>query len=183
MFAITPLKTDTIYLLTHAEAEGDGLTEAGKTAAQGLVAKLEPLEIDGIFTSPAAEAKETVAPFAEASALTVTTLPDLRDHRLSLQGNAPDDPMLEERFKERNKAKPGAETFNAASGRLRQAVLAISRRPIIAPLLVTHPGLLAALMSQRDRNYGYAEYRAMPAPGLWKLTHRRGAPTKIEVVD
>ncbi|MEM6479580.1 MAG: histidine phosphatase family protein, partial [Pseudomonadota bacterium] len=177
MFAITPLKTDTIYLLTHAQAHGDGLTETGQATAHALVDRLKPLEIDGLFTSPAGACRETVAPFHVASGIPVMALPDLRDHRLSLQGNAPDDPMLEERFTQRAKARPGGETFNAAAGRLRQAVLAISRRPIIAPLMVTHRGLLAALLSQRDKTFGFAEYETMPEGGLWKLTHRNGSPT------
>ncbi|MEM6896191.1 MAG: histidine phosphatase family protein [Pseudomonadota bacterium] len=182
MFAITPLKTDTIYILTHAEAEGDALTGAGQKAAEALVARLTPLEIDGLFTSPAGPAKATLAPFAEAADLTVMTLPDLRDHRLSLQGNAPDDPYLEARFTNRTKARPGGEPFNGAAARLRQAILAISRRPIIAPLMCTHTGLLAAVLSQRDKTFGYAEYTAMAAPGLWQVTHRNGAPTKIEEI-
>ncbi|MEM9349835.1 MAG: histidine phosphatase family protein [Pseudomonadota bacterium] len=182
MFALTPLKTDTIYLLTSAEADGDALTDAGLKAAGALVPQLEGLEIDAIFTSPDAAVRATVAPFANHAGLTVTTLPDLRDHRLSLQGNAPDDPLLETRFTNRAQARPGGEAFYAAAARLRQAVLAISRRPIIAPLMATHGGLLAALLSARDKNFGYAEYLAMPAPGLWKLTHRNGAPTKIEAI-
>ena len=182
MFALTNLKTDTIYLLIHAEAEGDALTEAGERAAQALIERLKPLEIDGIFSSPADAAKATVAPFAAETGLGVTAIPDLRDQRLSLPGNAPDAPLLESRFTNRNQARPGGESFNAAATRLRQAVLAISRRPVLAPLMVTHPGLLAALMSSRDKTFGYAEYCAMPPAGLWKLTHRNGAPTKIEAL-
>jgi len=182
MFALTPLKTDTIYIVTAAEAEGDALTEAGAAAADALISRLEPLEIDAVFSSPVEAPRATVAPFAKKAEMSITTLPDLRDQRLSLQGNAPDDPLLEIRFSNRNQARPGGETFNAAATRLRQAVLAISRRPIVAPLMATHGGLLAALLSSRDRAFGYSEYLSMPAPGLWKLTHRNGAPTKIEAL-
>lgn len=182
MFAITPLKTDTIYLLTHAEAEGDTLTPDGQAQAQALPSRVAEFEIDGLFTSPSAEVRATLAPLAEATGLAVMAVPDLRDHRLSLQGNRPDDPMMEERFKMRAKARPGGEAFNAASSRLRQAILSISRRPLLAPLLATHPGLLASLMSQRDKTFGYAEFQAMPKAGLWKLTHRNGAPTKIDAL-
>ncbi|MEM6277355.1 MAG: histidine phosphatase family protein [Pseudomonadota bacterium] len=186
MFAITPLKTDTIYLLRHAESEGgslgDGLTDAGRAAAHALVPQLEGLEIDGIFSSPAARAKETAQPIAEKLGTSVSVMPDLREHRLSLSGHDPDDPLLEERFKQRAKARPGGESFNAASMRLRQALIAISRRPILAPLLVTHGGLIASVLSQRDKTYGYAEFLQMPRPALFKVTHQKGMPKAIELL-
>lgn len=186
MFAVTPLKTDTIYLLRHAEAVGhgldDGLTEAGQAAAEALVPQLEALEIDGIFSSPAARAKETARPLAEKLGLTVSVMPDLREHRLSMAGHDPADPMLELRFSQRAKARPGGENFNAAASRLRQACAAIARRPVIAPLFVTHGGLMASVISQLDKTYGFAEFQTMPRPALYKITHAKGMPRKIEAL-
>lgn len=186
MFAITPLKTDTIYLLRHAEAEGgaleDPLTQAGQTAADAMVPQLEALEVDGIFSSPALRAKQTAQPLADKLDLAVSVMPDLREHRLSLSGHDPEDPLLQERFSQRAKARPGGESFNAASMRLRQALTAISRRPILAPLLVTHGGLIASLLSQRDKNYGYVEFTQMPRPALFKVTHQKGMPRAIELL-
>ena len=186
MLYVTPLNTTTVYLLRHAEAVGaglsDGLTEQGQADAQALVASLEPLEIDAVCASPAVRARETVAPFAAAKDLSITTIPDLRDHRLSLQTASPDDPMLETRFTNRSAARPGGESFNAASGRMRQAILSISRRPYAAPLLCTHSGLIASLLSQLNRNYGFAEFQQMPRPALYKITHRRGSPISVEPV-
>ncbi|MEL6550500.1 MAG: histidine phosphatase family protein [Pseudomonadota bacterium] len=184
MFAITPVKTDTVFLLRHAEAVGAGaddpLTEAGQAASESLVEALEELEIDGIFASPAARAKATVAPFAEKSGQGVTVMTDLREHRLSLSGHDPDDPLLETRFTNRAQARPGGESFNAAAVRLRQAIKSISRRPIRAPLFATHGGLIASLLSQMDKTYGYGEFQAMPRPALFKVTHLKGTPRKIE---
>ena len=176
------IKTDTIYILTHAETVDGLLTKAGVTAAEALIKQLEPYGIDGLFSAPSAAAQATIEPFALSKALRVVTLPDLRDHRLSLQGTRVADPFLETRFSARSKARPGGETFDAASNRFRQALLAVSRRPVVAPAVVTHPGLLAALISQRDKSFGYAEYLAMPTPGIWKLTHRHGTPTAIEAL-
>ncbi|MEO0486887.1 MAG: histidine phosphatase family protein [Pseudomonadota bacterium] len=170
MFALTPLNSDTIYALTSAE---------DAEAAATLVPRLASLGIEAIFASAEPQAQATVAPFAAQAGLPVTTLPDLRDHRLSLQGNAPDDPYIALRFTQRGKARPGAETFNAAQARLKTAVRAISRRPVVAPLMVLAPGLLAALISGRDKTFGYDAFRAMAAPGLWQITHRKGMPVKI----
>ncbi|MEM1236553.1 MAG: histidine phosphatase family protein [Pseudomonadota bacterium] len=184
MFAITPVKTTTIYLLRHAEAVGfgldDGLTEVGAAEAAALVAQLQGLDIDGIFSSPASRAKETAAPAAAALELPVTTLPDLREHRLALSGHNPGDPLLETRFTNRAQARPGGESFNAAAGRLRQAIKTISRRPLLAPLMVTHGGLIASVLSQLNKNYGFAEFQAMPRPALFKVTHANGMPRQIE---
>ncbi|MEO0664294.1 MAG: histidine phosphatase family protein [Pseudomonadota bacterium] len=186
MFAITPVNTTTVYLLRHAEAEGTGvkdpLTPAGQAAAEALVPTLEALEIDGIFSSPATRAQETAAPLAAKLDLTVMSMTDLREQRLSMAGTAPDDPMLESRFTNRMQARPGGEHFNAAALRLRAAVKAISRRPMLAPLMVTHGGLIASLLSQLDKTYGYAEFTAMPRPALFKLTHIKGTPRTVEPV-
>ena len=182
MDAFIPIKTDTIYLVTHAEAAGDTLTAAGASAADALIEWLTPLAIDGLYSAPSPAAQATIEPFAVARGLSITILPDLRDHRLSLQGNRPDDPYLKTRFTQRRKARPGGEPFDAASTRLRQAITAVSRRPVRAPVMVTHPGLLAALLSQKDRNFGYDDYLAMPRPGIWKLTHNGGSPTAIEAL-
>ena len=187
MFTITPIKTTTIYLLRNAEAAGygldDGLTNAGTAQAQAMVETLKPLQIDGVFTSPAVRAKETAAPTAKAFGLASTVLPDLREHRMSLSGYDPDDPMLELRFSNRTKARPGGETFNAAASRLRQAIKTMSRRPLLAPLLVTHGGLIASVLSQLNRGYGFAEFREMPQLALFKLTHSNGLPRQIEALD
>ena len=151
MFAITPVNSNTIFALTPTP-EGEG--------ASSLIPRLAALDIDAIFSSAEADAQATAAPFAAHARLPVTTLPDLRDHRLSLQGNAPDDPYIELRFTQRAKARPGGETFNTAQARLKKAIAAVSRRPVVAPLMVMAPGLLASLISARDKTFGYAEFRA-----------------------
>ncbi|MGR3433869.1 MAG: histidine phosphatase family protein [Shimia sp.] len=185
MFKTFP--TDTIYLLRHAEGTGtgpdDGLSEAGQDAARALVPQLETLGIDGAFTSPFARARQTIAPFAEARGLTVMALPDLREHRLSMQGHAPDDPLLRDRFTNRRAARPGGESFDAAAARLRQAIRQIARRPLRAPIMATHGGLIASVLSQIDRTYGADDWAAMPRPALYRVTHKNGAPTVIAPVD
>lgn len=187
MLYVTPLNTTTIYLLRHAEADGPSqsaaLTDGGRAAAEALVPTLEALEIDAIFSSPLDRARQTVAPFAAKSGLDVTTMPDLREHRLSLQAPDPEDPLLEQRFEKRGLARPGGESFQSVLGRLRQAILAISRRPYAAPLAVTHGGVIASLLSTLDRQYGYAEFSQMPRPALFKVTHRKGSPTAVEPVE
>lgn len=186
MLYVTPLNTTTLYLLRHAEAEGSGqsdpLTAAGQSAAEALVPTLEALEIDAIFSSPLDRARQTVAPFATKAGLDMTTMPDLREHRLSLQAPNPEDPLLEQRFQQRGLARPGGESFQAVTGRLRKAILAISRRPYAAPLAVTHGGVIASLLSTLDRSYGYAEFMQMTRPALFKVTHRKGNPIKVDPV-
>ena len=186
MLHITPLRTDTIYLLRHAEAEGpalsDPLTAHGIKAAETMAATLASLEIDAVFCSPALRARQTVRPFAEQAGLTITQMPDLREHRLSLQSPHPEDPMHQLRFAQRALARPGGESFNAVAARFRTALRSVSRRPYIAPLMVTHGGVLASVMSQLDRNFGFEAAQAMPRPALFKLTHKNGSPTGVESV-
>ncbi len=182
MIDFIPIKTDTIYIVTHAEANGDALTDKGNESALALVERLRDLEVDGVFSAPSGAAQATIEPYAIGAGLPIALLPDLRDHQLSLQGNAPGDPYLEMRFAKRGLSRPGGESFNAAANRLRTAVLAVSRRPVIAPAMVTHPGLLAAFLSQKGSAFGYAQYLAMPVPGIWKLKHERGAPRTIDLL-
>ena len=176
--------TTTMYLLRHAEATGwgltDGLTDAGMTAAEALVPVLQALEVDSVFTSPATRARDTAQPFATAMGLPITSVPDLREHQLSLQGHDPDDPLIEERFTDRTRARPGGESFNKAATRLRQAIASLSRRPVYAPVLATHGGLIAALLSALYREYDHTQFLQMPRPALFKLTHNRGTVREIQ---
>ena len=178
--------TTTMLLLRHAEAEGwsleDGLTEEGQGAAERLSDVLDSLEVDAIFSSPARRARETVASFASRSGLPVTTLPDLREHRLSLQGHDPEDPMITRRFEGRGLSRPGGESFNEAERRLKQAILIVSRRPVYMPVMVTHGGLLASLLSRMDTTITAQSLRDMPRPALYRLTHERGSPTGVEAL-
>ncbi|MGR3468878.1 MAG: histidine phosphatase family protein [Shimia sp.] len=184
MFKTFP--TDTIYLLRHAVPE-DGrdpdLSEAGRNAAAALPDQLGGLGIDGCFTSPAARTRQTIAPVAEAQGLQVMAMPDLREHRLAMSGYDPADPMRADRFTQRRAARPGAESFDAAAARLRQAVRSLAARPLRAPLCATHGGTIAALLSQLDRGYGFAEFDAMPMPALFQVTHRNGAVVKLRPLD
>ena len=176
--------TTTMYLLRHAEATGhdanDGLTPAGVKAAEALVPVLQALEVDSIFSSPAQRARATVAPFATAAGLQLTTLPDLREHQTSLQGHVPDDALYERRFTERNLSRPGAESFNQAATRLRNMIKSLSRRPVYAPVLATHGGLLASVLSTLYTDWGYATFIEMPRPALFKLTHSHGNIREIQ---
>ncbi|WP_224824945.1 histidine phosphatase family protein [Cognatishimia sp. MH4019] len=176
--------TTTMFLLRHAEAEGwglsDGLTIEGAQASEALVPVFQSLEIDGVFTSPAIRARETVQPFADAAGLALTTLPDLREHQTSLQGHIPDDALIERRFKERNLSRPGGESFNDAATRLRNAIKSLSRRPVYAPLLSTHGGLIASVMSALYSDFGYDQFLQMPRPALFKVTHNHGTIREIQ---
>ena len=176
--------TTTMYLLRHAEAEGhgpnDGLTVNGTAVAEAVVSVLEALEVDSIFSSPVLRARETVQPFAKATGLALTTLPDLREHQTSLQGHVPDDALHERRFTERNLSRPGGESFNQAATRLRNMIKSLSRRPVYAPVLATHGGLIASVLSAMYSDYGFEQAQDMPHPALFKLTHNHGTIREIQ---
>lgn len=65
----------TLILLRHADRKGDQLSDKGRARAQALVAALEGIEIDRIYSPGLDRNLATAAPLAEARGLEITRIP------------------------------------------------------------------------------------------------------------
>ena len=76
-----------VYLVRHAESVYDPnvpeqeriLSLEGKRQAKDLIKKLEPLNIEKIYSSSAKRAIDTIAPFAKKAGLKIELIPENRD--------------------------------------------------------------------------------------------------------
>jgi len=76
-----------IYLVRHAESVYDPnipeqeriLSSEGEKQAKDLIKKLEPLNIEKIYSSPAKRAVDTIAPFAKTVNLEIELIPEFRE--------------------------------------------------------------------------------------------------------
>ena len=69
-----------LYLVRHGKAAGGHLSEAGRQQAARLASALGDASITRIVSSPKKRCRDTMAPLATATGLTVETHDDLDEH-------------------------------------------------------------------------------------------------------
>ena len=161
----------TFYLVRHCQAEGQhpqaGLTREGRAQADRLARFFAQKEISYIVSSPYARAIESIGP-----TLKQTKLPLEIDIRLSERvlgsGNLPDWlEQLERSFKNMDLKLAGGESGSEAAER---GIAAVSKVPHQS-IVVTHGNLLALLLNYWNPSFGFADWRHLSNPDVFKITH------------
>lgn len=157
------------YLVRHCEAEGQHpearLTAEGRAQADRLARFFAEKEIAHVVSSPYVRAIESIEPTVEQ-----LNLPIVIDSRLSERvlgsGDLPDWlEHLEQSFKNKEWKLTGGESGSEAAARGAAAVSAAPNRSVI----VTHGNLLALLLNTWDSSYGFAEWRGLSNPDIYKI--------------
>lgn len=177
----------TIYLVRHAESlpsadvpEPDWpLSERGREQAQALIGAMRALDLDAIYSSPYPRAVHTVMPLAEAIGKQVTVVPALRE-RILCRRNLGDQfwPTIDRYWADPDFALPDGESNRACALRMTRAIddlAARHRGEVIA--LASHGNALALYLGQLDSSFGYAEWRAMKNPDLFRIGYGVGRAT------
>lgn len=172
-----------VLLVRHAEAvaeasavyaEGDQpLTEAGHADAESLAQELEPWVITGVYSSPYVRAVATVEPAARRRGLSVQTLPDLRERRLSGAQLSDWREHLDRSFGDADYAPDGGETGREAQRRgVGVLDLLRVRHPDGGRLLVaSHGNLITLILQALEPRIGFGFWEAMPTPAIYWLEH------------
>ena len=167
----------TVYLLRHAEStvvpalpEADWpLSEAGVQQADELPARIAPLGIDHVVSSPFVRAVETVRPFCEAAEIELQIDSDLSERRLSGHWIRDFQGILRQTWEDFDFALPGGESSRACQERV---VGCISRLATAAPgqtlLVISHGNAIALFLNSLDPAFGWPEWRAMRNPDLFR---------------
>jgi 2,3-bisphosphoglycerate-dependent phosphoglycerate mutase len=174
----------TIYLVRHAEsrpsadvAEPDWpLSERGREQALALVAAMQALAIDVIYSSPYPRALHTVLPLAHALGKEVTVVPALRERALS-RSHLGDQfrATLDRYWADADFALPDGESNRACAARMTQAIGELAARhrgETIA--LASHGNALALYLGTLDPGFGYDQWRAMSNPDLFRIVYEGG---------
>jgi 2,3-bisphosphoglycerate-dependent phosphoglycerate mutase len=177
----------TIYLVRHAEsrvslevAEPDWpLSERGQQQAQALVHVMRVLPIDALYSSPYPRALHTLLPLAETIGKPVTVVHALRERTLSTR-NLGDEWLQEVQryWADADYALPDGESNRTCAARVTQAIDALAALHDGETLaLASHGNALALFLGSVDASFGYAQWRTMRNPDLFRIVYEDGRAT------
>ena len=163
------------YLVRHAHAEwspgeGRSLSPQGLLAARWVAEILASVPIEGIYSSPACRARETVEPLAEQLGLSIHVEPDLRERELG-GPVASFEQAVEATWRDPGLAFPGGESNAVAQQRGVAVVLCLLQQcPGGRLVLATHGNLLALLLQHFDSTIGFPFWRSLSMPDVYRLS-------------
>jgi len=175
-----------LIFVRHCQSSGqkpeDPLTAKGEADAERLVARLSSLGVEAIHSSPYARAVQTIEPFAAARNLPINI--DFRLRERCLSAEPLDDWLahIERSFADFDHRAPGGETLREAQARGLAALAQICSDGATLAAVVSHGNLLASLLNRMDPSFGFAEWRAMPNPALYRVALHAGVPTAFETL-
>ncbi len=174
----------TIIFVRHCEASGQApeapLSATGFADARELVRRLAPLGIEAIYSSPYARAVQTIEPFAAARAMPINIEPRLRERLLSAQALHDWTEHIRLSFDDFDYRAPGGETLREAQSRGLAALQRIFDDGAANAAVVSHGNLLSSLLKRMDAGFGFADWRAMPNPALYRVQLEHGVPLAFE---
>lgn len=164
-----------LYLVRHAHAEWSPdedrpLSRRGQADAQAVAERLAGLPITAIYASPAARARQTVAPLAARLGLSIDTEYDLRERELSGEPVADFPAAVRATWDDSAFHHPGGEA-NLAAQRRGVAVVErlAARHSQEAIVLGTHGNLLTLIVQQYDPAVGFAFWQGLTMPDIYRL--------------
>jgi 2,3-bisphosphoglycerate-dependent phosphoglycerate mutase len=164
---------NTLYVVRHCQAEGQEadapLTPEGVAQSNSLADSLATANIERIISSPYIRATQTIEPLARRLNLAVEL--DIRlVERVLCSGARPDwQERLRASFSDLDLSFAGGESSREAMQRAVAVVTDIQRHSAQSTLLVTHGNLMALLLKHFDDAIGYAEWRALSNPDVYRV--------------
>lgn len=171
--------TKTVYLVRHCQTSGQEpdapLTEQGHRQAVLLAETLADEPIERIVSSPYLRACQTALPLAERRRLTIETDSRLRERVLSGVPLVDWRERLKASFVDLDVCLPGGESSRAAMKRGMAAVADVGEHGAVTTVVVTHGNLLALLLKGFDERAGFAEWRTLSSPDVYRVEYADGA--------
>jgi len=167
----------TLYVVRHCQAEGQEadapLTPEGVAQSDRLADSLATANIERIISSPYIRATQSIEPLARRLNLAVEL--DVRlIERVLCSGNRPDwQECLRASFSDLDLSFEGGESGREAMQRAVAVVTEIQRHSAQSTLLVTHGNLMALLLKHFDDSIGFAEWRALSNPDVYRVALTR----------
>ena len=170
----------TLYLVRHCRATGQEpdaqLTAEGLAQAERLADFLAPLGPERIVSSPFRRAVQSVGPLAARLGLPIELDDRLRERLLT---TAPGDWQDQYRrsFDEVDAALEGGESTRDALARGAAAVESALDAGAASTVLACHGNLSTLILRHFDGRSGFAEWRAMTNPDVFRI--EAGRPERI----
>jgi 2,3-bisphosphoglycerate-dependent phosphoglycerate mutase len=173
-----------LYLVRHAKSAPDPsvpepmwpLSEEGRRQAEALRDRLRAIAFDRICSSPYPRAVATVAPLAAALGLAVQAVDDLRERKLSEEMLVDWQAQLERTWRDFDYRCPGGESSRECQVRVIAALTRIARAHEGGTLLASsHGNALALALNHIDPDFGFAQWKAMRNPHVYRISIRDGS--------
>jgi 2,3-bisphosphoglycerate-dependent phosphoglycerate mutase len=162
-----------IYLVRHGQATGQAadapLTSEGIDQAEALAEFLSGVGIGRIVSSPFARARTSIEPLSIRLNIEIELDGRLIEAALSTTDYSDWLDKLRETFSDCELSFEGGESSQAATDRAMAAIndaLLLDTEPIV---LVTHGRLLTLILKHFDSTYGFAEWRNLTTPDVFRL--------------
>jgi len=177
-----------LLLVRHCQSSGQHadapLTEAGRTQAEALAARLGALPIDFALASPYLRARETLAPFAVRAGLALHTDERWAERRLSPEPIDHWREVVARAFVDLDFRVPGGASGRDVLERARAALAAVFASGHALPVVASHGQLISLLLHDIDPGFGFAGWESLANPdvfalernGSGRLSFRRLAP-------
>jgi len=149
-------------------------------AARRVAEILAPFPIDGIYSSPARRARETVAPLAESLGLPILVEPDLRERQLGDSSEADFQRAVEATWRDPRSAYPGGESNAVAQQRGVAVVSRLLQHAGAHRVLATHGNLLALVLQHFDPTVGFPFWQSLTMPDIYRLIVGRSGEAAID---
>jgi 2,3-bisphosphoglycerate-dependent phosphoglycerate mutase len=172
--------TLTVLLVRHAESVTPGtsgfdeytrpLTPKGLRDAHRLSETHASTRIDAVYSSPYLRARQTIEPIARGRGLTIETIDDLRERKLSL-ADLPDWRAHYKRsWEDFDYSLTGGESSRDAQVRVLRVLDSIaSRHSAGTVMLASHGNLIALALHAFMPNVNYEFWESIPMPAVFTL--------------
>jgi len=163
----------TVYLIRHAEAEGQpftaNLTKKGVKQAADLVAFFKNKPIDCIYSSPYKRSLDTIRPLAESRGLEIKEDHRLGERVLSSAYLENWQEKLKMSFVDMELAFEGGESNHAAMERAGSVLSDVIQSDDEHIILVSHGNLTTLMLRHFNESFGFEHLMDMSNPDVYEI--------------
>jgi 2,3-bisphosphoglycerate-dependent phosphoglycerate mutase len=176
-----------LLLIRHCAAAGQAaeapLSETGVNDALRLADNLATSGIDALYSSPFTRAVTTLQPLADRLGLAIIRDDRLQERRLSTFDRADWLEHLQQSFADPAYRLEGGESLAEAQSRGLAALADIASAGHNRPAVASHGNLIAAVLCAIDPAFGFAGWRSMTNPDIFRLTLAGPKPVAFERIS
>ncbi|MFC1843079.1 histidine phosphatase family protein [Candidatus Dependentiae bacterium] len=174
-----------IYLVRHAKSIYDPnvpeqeriLSSEGEREAKDLIKKLEPLNIEKIYSSPAKRAIDTIAPFAKMADLEIELVPEFREcTMLPCKSFEEWKHYLKKSWEDFNFKPEGWESNLECQIRVCKKIEELGIKDLQKNIIInSHGRVISLFLNKINNSWGFDQWESLGMPAVVKVCLKTGA--------
>lgn len=168
-----------IYLVRHTKSLFDPnvpeqeriLSSEGEKQAKDLIKKLEPLNIEKIYSSPARRAIDTIAPFAKTVGLEIELVPEFREcTMLPCRSFEEWKSFLKKSWEDFNFKPEGWESNLECQIRVCKKIKELGIKDSEKNIVInSHGRTISLFLNKINNSWGFDQWERLPMPAVVKV--------------